>query len=559
VSAAGPQPRIFISYRRDDSQGFARSIHDRLAQRFGPDAVFRDINDIEPGRPWAEAIDDALASCDVFVLLIGRGWLAATDDEGNRRLDDPEDRHRREIETAVNRRIRIFVALMEDAHMPRRKELPQGSPGEDPRGLQVVPALHALRIADHAFDYGIGELVTNIERAAEQAHVSEEARQRATAEERQRQAEEQQRAEEDERKHAEETAEEQRSAEAEERRRAEEQRKRAAEERKPAEDSEVTTDREEGRRRLLTLAGVGLGVLAVVVVAFLIVSSGDEDGSATVVEPEVEVGEHPVDLAHSEDGLWVTNRVGRSVSLVDEGDPAELIRTWQLDGEPEGVAVGAGLAFVANREGDEVWRIDPNEGVRDARGVGSAPSGVAVNGGATLWVTDFGSNTVSRIVGDGARESIDVRDEPYGVAIGDDGAAWVTNRGDNSVSRIGPTSTTADDPITVGLHPRGIDVSADTVWVANTEDGDVTRIDLNGGEPERFEVGTLPRGVVVAFGSVWVTNGGSDSVTRLDAETGEEIQIIDVGAAPEGIAAGSDSVWVANGGDNTVTRIDPGT
>ena len=190
MSAEGSQPRIFISYRRDDSQGFARSIHDRLAQHFGPDAVFRDINDIEPGRPWAEAIDHALASCDVFVLLIGRRWLEATDDEGNRRLDDPEDRHRREIETAVNRRVRIFVALMEDAHMPRRKELPQGSPGEEPSGLQLVPALHALRIADHAFDYGIEELVTNIERAAEQAHVSEEATQQLTAESRQREAEE---------------------------------------------------------------------------------------------------------------------------------------------------------------------------------------------------------------------------------------------------------------------------------------------------------------------------------------------------------------------------------
>ena len=201
MSAEGSQPRIFISYRRDDSQGFARSIHDRLAQHFGPDAVFRDINDIEPGRPWAEAIDHALASCDVFVLLIGRRWLEATDDEGNRRLDDPEDRHRREIETAVSRRVRIFVALMEDAHMPRRKELPQGSPGEEPTGLQLVPALHALRIADHAFDYGIEELVTNIERATEQVHVSEEASQREAAERRQREAEELTGVEEEERKH----------------------------------------------------------------------------------------------------------------------------------------------------------------------------------------------------------------------------------------------------------------------------------------------------------------------------------------------------------------------
>ena len=189
MTTAGPEPRIFIAYRRDDSQGFARSIHDRLAQHFGPDAVFRDINDIEPGRPWEEAIDEALASCDVFVLLIGRGWLEATDDEGKRRIEDPEDRHRREIETAINRHIRMFVALMEDAHMPRKKQLPAPPPGDESQGVQTVAALHALRIADHAFDYGIEELVANIERASQQARESEEEREREAAETRQREAE----------------------------------------------------------------------------------------------------------------------------------------------------------------------------------------------------------------------------------------------------------------------------------------------------------------------------------------------------------------------------------
>jgi TIR domain len=253
MTAAGPQPRIFISYRRDDSQGFARSIHDRLAQHFGPEAVFRDINDIEPGLPWEQAIDEALASCDVFVLLIGRHWLEATDDEGNRRIDNPEDRHRREIETAINRRIRIFVALMEDAHMPRKKQLPPVPPGEEPRGVQLVPALHALRIADFAFDYGVEELITNIERAAEQARVSE-APQREAAESRRREAEEPRRAEEEEeRKHAEGRAEEQRRAETEERSRAEE-------ERKPASEPAATAPRGGGGGSgMLTRPGAAVG------------------------------------------------------------------------------------------------------------------------------------------------------------------------------------------------------------------------------------------------------------------------------------------------------------
>ncbi len=250
--------RIFIAYRRDDSQGFARSIHDRLALHFGQDAVFRDINDIEPGRPWEEAIDQALGSCEVFVLLIGRGWLEATDEEGNRRIDDPQDRHRREIETAIKRRIRMFVALMEDAHMPRRKELPQMSVGHESEGLQMVPALHALRIADHAFDYGIEELITNIEKAAQQARVTDEEREGAAKGQRETEA----------------GPEPPPPA-----------RKREQEDRGGAEDEAVDSadgSKAKRKRRLWTLAAAGLGALAVALVAFLIVSAGDDGGGATV-------------------------------------------------------------------------------------------------------------------------------------------------------------------------------------------------------------------------------------------------------------------------------------
>ena len=219
--------RIFIAYRRDDSQGFARSIHDRLALHFGEDAVFRDINDIEPGRPWEEAIDQALGSCEVFVLLIGQEWLEASDDQGNRRIDDPEDRHRREIETAIKRRIRMFVVLMEDAHMPRRQQLPQGSVGHEAEGLQMVPALHALRIADHAFDYGIEELITSIEKAVRQED-------RGDAE----------------------------TARAEE----------------PVDRADGS--KAERKRRLWPLFAVGLGAAVVAVVAFLIGSAGDDDDNS---------------------------------------------------------------------------------------------------------------------------------------------------------------------------------------------------------------------------------------------------------------------------------------
>jgi YVTN family beta-propeller protein len=520
MSAADPGPRIFIAYRRDDSQGFARSIHDRLALRFGPDAVFRDINDIEPGRPWEEAIDAALGSCDVFVLLIGRGWLDATDEDGNRRIDDPEDRHRREIETAIRRRVRMFVALMEDADMPRKKQLPQTPVGRESEGLQIVPALHALRIADHAFDYGIDELVKSIERAATRAGVADGDREREDAAKP---------------------------------RREEERRREEGEEERKREDEERQRE-EERKRRLRMLAAVGLGAVAVAVAAFLIVSSGGDDEAAAVDGAPIEVGDFPVDLAFGEGGLWVANRLGGSVSFID-GEPPEVVSTGQLGGAPEGVAVGGGSVFVADGGGDTVSELGPDGEPVGEISVALNPAEIAVNGKG-VWVANTGSDTVSRI-NEASIQSIPVGDEPYGLASGA-GAVWVTNRADGTVSRIDLSESSAGDPIPVGAEPKGIAVGDDAVWVANTTDGTVSRIDLQSltaGDP--IGVGTEPRGVVSAFGSVWVANGGSNSVSQIDPEQEEVVQTIDVGVGPEGITAGPVSVWVANGGDDTVTRIKP--
>ena len=115
------------------------------------------------------------------------------------------------------------------------------------------------------------------------------------------------------------------------------------------------------------------------------------------------------------------------------------------------------------------------------------------------------------------------------------------------------------DPITVGANPKGIAVGDDAVWVANTDDGTVSRIDPEAVEAdaETITVGTEPRGVVAAFGSVWVTNGTDNSVSRIDPEDREVIETIPVGEGPEGITAGADSIWVANGDADTVTRISP--
>ena len=89
---------IFISYRREDSAGYAGRLYDRLAGHFGADRVFMDVEGIEPGVDFVDAIESAVASCEVLIVIIGNEWLAA-DAAGKRRLDDPKDFVR--IETAA--------------------------------------------------------------------------------------------------------------------------------------------------------------------------------------------------------------------------------------------------------------------------------------------------------------------------------------------------------------------------------------------------------------------------------------------------------------------------
>jgi hypothetical protein len=79
---------IFISYRREDSAGYAGRLYDRLAAHFGADRVFMDVEGIEPGVDFVDAIERAVASCEVLIVIIGNEWLAANS-AGKRRLDDP--------------------------------------------------------------------------------------------------------------------------------------------------------------------------------------------------------------------------------------------------------------------------------------------------------------------------------------------------------------------------------------------------------------------------------------------------------------------------------------
>lgn len=117
--------RIFISYRRDDAAGEAGRLTDHLLRRFGAERVFLDIETIEPGRDFVEVLQRSLQETAAVLVVIGRRWLDLTNDAGVRRLDDPGDFVRLEVEAALARGVPVVPVLVQGASLPRAEDLPK--------------------------------------------------------------------------------------------------------------------------------------------------------------------------------------------------------------------------------------------------------------------------------------------------------------------------------------------------------------------------------------------------------------------------------------------------
>jgi hypothetical protein len=115
--------KIFVSYRRTDTAQIAGRIFDRFVATYGHDNVFKDVDSISLGADFRVAIEESIARCDVMVLLIGLHWLDLASEHG-RRLDDPTDFVRLEIEGALAKSIRIIPLLVDGARMPTEAQLP---------------------------------------------------------------------------------------------------------------------------------------------------------------------------------------------------------------------------------------------------------------------------------------------------------------------------------------------------------------------------------------------------------------------------------------------------
>jgi hypothetical protein len=148
--------RLFISYRRADSQTITGRIYDRLLQAFGgPQAVFKDVDSIPIGVDFKAYLDQQIARSDAVLVIIGPKWLTIADESGRRRLDSPDDFVRLEIEFALRRGMLVVPVLVGNAPMPAESSLPKSLRALAYRNAAVVrddPDFH------HDMDRLIGSL-----------------------------------------------------------------------------------------------------------------------------------------------------------------------------------------------------------------------------------------------------------------------------------------------------------------------------------------------------------------------------------------------------------------
>ncbi len=144
-------PGIFISYRRDDVPGQVGRLFGRLAEHYGEDFVFMDVESINLAQDFEAVIKKRINESDVVLLAIGPKWRA------QRVLAEGErDFLRMELDEAIAGKRPLGPLLID-----RREEL---EAADLPAEVQKVLAAHALEIRHSTFDRDIDAVIRGLEK-----------------------------------------------------------------------------------------------------------------------------------------------------------------------------------------------------------------------------------------------------------------------------------------------------------------------------------------------------------------------------------------------------------
>ena len=146
--------RIFINYRRQDSEGYVGRLYDHLIQHFDRNDVFVDVDSIPPGSDFVTELEEAVATCDVFIAVIGPQWLTITDEQGQRRLDQWDDFVRLEVASALKQNKMVIPVLVGQARMPAPSQLPED--------IAPMARRNAIELSHQRFAYDLQKLVNAI-------------------------------------------------------------------------------------------------------------------------------------------------------------------------------------------------------------------------------------------------------------------------------------------------------------------------------------------------------------------------------------------------------------
>jgi hypothetical protein len=173
--------KIFLSYRREDARGFARALFARLEQSFPAESLFMDVQGIGAGQDFVRSIEEQVSACDVMLMLIGPDWLTATDERGRRRLENPKDFVRIEVESALRFGKRVIPVLVQKTEMPRADALPEP--------LKALARRNAVGLTQERFDAdaqglikALEEVLAGVEEARRQAETEAAVARRAAQE-----------------------------------------------------------------------------------------------------------------------------------------------------------------------------------------------------------------------------------------------------------------------------------------------------------------------------------------------------------------------------------------
>jgi hypothetical protein len=147
---------IFLSYRRNDGASVAGRLADRLIERYGRSRVFLDVESLDVGVNFVEEILAAIRNGDAFMLFIGPTWVTAENENGRRRLDDPDDVLVLEIREALRCRVPIVPLLLDGAEPLNREDLPAG--------LESLSQMEAEMLAHKSFGYDVDRLLDRLEK-----------------------------------------------------------------------------------------------------------------------------------------------------------------------------------------------------------------------------------------------------------------------------------------------------------------------------------------------------------------------------------------------------------